>query len=104
MIRNPAGREQQHRRNNRRRERLGLAVAVGMVFVRRVRRHDDAAPDDDGTENVRERFDGVGDERVRMADNAREPVWRPSDETFVAKPMKVARRLRWRRLVGTGNY
>ena len=55
---------------DRRRERFGLAVAVGMVFVRRRRRHDHAAPDDDGTENVRERFAGVGDERVRMADDA----------------------------------
>ena len=68
--RNPARDEQQNCRNHRRRERFGLAVAVGMVFVRRCRRHDDAAPDDDGTENVRERFAGVGHQRVRMAGDA----------------------------------
>ena len=33
--------------------------------------HDEAAPDDDGTENVRERVDRVRDERLRMAEDAR---------------------------------
>ena len=69
--RNPARDEQENSRNHRRRERFGLAVAVRMVLVRRFRRHDDAAPDDDGTENVRERFAGVGHERVGMPEDAR---------------------------------
>ena len=34
--------------------RLGLAVAVGMVLIRRRLGNDDAAPDNDGTEDVRE--------------------------------------------------
>src|ERR1039458_6187558 len=42
-----------------------------MVLVRRRRGHDQSAPHDERTENVGEGFDGVRDERVRMADNAR---------------------------------
>ena len=74
--RNPARDEQENSRNHRRRERFGLAVAVGMVLVRRFRRHDDAAPDDDGAENVRERFAGVGHERMGMARDARDQFCR----------------------------
>ena len=69
---NHARRQQQQGGNNRRRKRLGLAVAVGMVFVRRRLGHDEAAPDDDGAENIRERFHRVGNERLRMAENAGE--------------------------------
>jgi len=43
-----------------------------MIFIRRRLRHDEAAPDDDGTEDVRERFHCVRDERLRMAEDARE--------------------------------
>ena len=42
-----------------------------MVFVGGSRRHYQSAPDNDGTENVCKRFDGVGNQRVRMADDAR---------------------------------
>ena len=69
-MRNPQRRPQQHRGNDGGGNRLGLAVAVGMVFVRRRRRHDQSAPDDERTENVGEGFDGIGDERVRMAEDA----------------------------------
>ena len=72
MIRNHAGGQQQHRGDDCGGERLGLAVAVGMVLVRRRLGHDQPAPDDDGTENVRERFHRVGDERLRMAEDAGE--------------------------------
>ena len=72
MKRNHACREQQHRGDNRGGERLGLAVAVGVVFVRRRLGDDEAAPDDDGAEDVRELFHRVGDERLRMAEAARE--------------------------------
>ena len=70
LKRDPARRNQQHRRNNGRRERLRLAVAVGMILVGRRRRHHQSAPDHERTENVGERLHGVGDERVGMAGNA----------------------------------
>ena len=42
-----------------------------MVFVRRGCRYDQSAPHDERTENVGEGFNRIGDERVRMAGNAR---------------------------------
>jgi hypothetical protein len=47
-----------------------------MVLVRRFRRNHDATPDDDGTENVRERFAGVGHQRMGMARDARDQFCR----------------------------
>ena len=41
-----------------------------MVFIRRLRRHDHTAPDNERTENIGEGFDGVGDKRVGMTDHA----------------------------------
>ena len=67
----PQRRPQQHRGDDGGGNRFGLAVAVGMVFVRRRRRHDQSAPHDERTENVGEGFNRIGDERVRMAGNAR---------------------------------
>src|SRR5665213_3887998 len=72
MKRDHARRQQQHRGNHRGGERLGLAVAVGMILVRRRLGDDESAPNDDGTKDVRERFHRVGDERLRMAEDARE--------------------------------
>ncbi len=72
IERNPAGSEQQHDGNGRGGDGFGLAVAVGMVIVRRRFSDDEAAPDDDGTKNIGERFHRVGDERLRMAEDARE--------------------------------
>ena len=41
-----------------------------MIFIRRFGRDHESAPDDHRTEDVGERFDGVGNQRVRMADDA----------------------------------
>ena len=67
---NPKRRQQKHDRAERAGKRLGLAVAVGMLLVGRLGGDDDAAPDDQRIENVRERFGRVRDERVRMAENS----------------------------------
>ena len=72
VVGNQAGGQQQHGGNRGGGERFGFAVAVGMILVRRRLGHDQPAPDDDGAENVRERFHGVGDERLRMAEEAGE--------------------------------
>ena len=72
MKRDQARRQQQHGGNHGGGDRLRLAVAVRMVVIRRRLGHDESAPDDHGTENVRERFHRVGDERLRMAENAGE--------------------------------
>ena len=69
---NPDRRQQQHGGDDRCRDGFGFAVAVGMILIRRFCRDHDSAPDNDGTENIRHRFHGVGHERVGMAENARE--------------------------------
>jgi hypothetical protein len=46
-------------------------VAIRMVFVGRLCSDDQSAPNDDGTEDIRERLDCVGDECVGMTEDAR---------------------------------
>jgi len=43
-----------------------------MVVIRRRLGHHQPAPDDDGTKNIRQRFDRVRDQRLRVAEDARE--------------------------------
>ena len=62
-------RAHQHERHDPGRDRLGLAVAIGMVFVGRPRRDDQPTPDDERARDVGERLHAVRDQRVRVADH-----------------------------------
>lgn len=67
----PGRGEQEHHGDDGGGQGLGFAVAVGVVFIRRRLGKDDAAPDDDGTENIGERFHRIGNEGVGMSEDAR---------------------------------
>jgi len=69
-YRNPARRHQQHHGHNRRRERFRLAMPVRVIFVGRLSRHHQPAPDDNRTEDVGQGFDRVRDQSMRMTQNA----------------------------------
>ena len=45
-------------------------MAIGMILVRRRLRHHQSAPDNNGTENIRQRFHRIRDERLRMPNEA----------------------------------
>ena len=64
------GSEQQHDRDRSRRQRFGFAVAVGMLRVGWRRRHDEPAPHNNGTDDVRHRFHRIGREGVGMSEEA----------------------------------
>ena len=67
-----ADRQQQHRRDDGRGDGFRFAMTVGMIFVRRRCGHHEAAPDDDRTEQIGQRFDPVRDQRMGMPDEAGE--------------------------------
>ena len=48
--------------------RLGLAVAEGMIGIRRQRGETQRRPDDERAEDIRERLDAVGHQHVGIAD------------------------------------
>lgn len=62
--------EQQHGGDNGRGDGFGFTVTVGMVFIGRFLGNHHCAPDNDGAENIGEGFDGIGDQRVGMADDS----------------------------------
>src|ERR1017187_1876188 len=66
----PAGGQQQHRGNDCSRKGLRFAVAVGMILVGRFGGQHQSAPDDNGADDVRQGLDGIGDERMGMANDA----------------------------------
>ncbi len=57
----------QHQGDDGRGDRVGLAVSVGIVLVGRLAGDFEPAPDDERRKDVGRRFDGVGDEGVRIA-------------------------------------
>ncbi len=63
-------RDNQSRRRRNRRERFGFSVSVRMIFVGGFERYSQTAPHDERTDDIRARFDAVGDERTRTAENA----------------------------------
>ena len=63
-------RPHQHGRHRGCRHRLGPAITVRMVGVGRSIADGDAAPDNDRACDVARRLDAVGDQRVRMAEDA----------------------------------
>src|ERR1041384_6882173 len=104
---NPDGCDEQHSCKRRGVERCSLAVVVGMIFIRMLCSNNGSAPHDDGAENVGERFDGVGDERVRMAEypgsefgarqNGVDDQTHEGDtQTSLQASVRHARKLRWR--------
>ena len=50
----PYSRKQEHGRNDGGRQRLRLAMAIGVVFIGRFRSHDQALPDDNRAEDIRQ--------------------------------------------------
>ena len=62
-------RSQQQHRDDHARHGFRLAVAVGMILVRRNHCHAQPAPHHDRAEDVRRGFDAVGDEDVGIAEN-----------------------------------
>jgi hypothetical protein len=64
------GGHEEHGGHERGGERLGLAVAVGVVGVGRRGGDGEAAPDDQRGDDVGRRLDRVGDEGVRVAEDA----------------------------------
>lgn len=67
----PRRRQQQHARNDRRRQRLGFPMAVRMIFVSRLGCHYQASPNNNRTENIRQGFDCVRDQRMRVSQDPR---------------------------------
>jgi hypothetical protein len=65
-----SGSQQQHGGDDGGGNGLGLAVTVGMIFIGWNLSDHHCAPDHDGAEDIGERFDGIGNERVRMPDEA----------------------------------
>jgi hypothetical protein len=63
-----SGGEQQHGGDDGGGDGLGFPVAVRMVLVGGDFGDDETAPDNDGAEDVGERFDGIGNKGVRMTD------------------------------------
>ena len=66
----PAGHGKDEKRHREPGQRLGLAVAVGVVLVGRPRRHAETRPHEDRGQDVEHRLRGVGDERVGVAEDA----------------------------------
>src|SRR5437868_4680455 len=69
---NPKSGADQHHRDAEGGDWFGFAVAVRMFGIRWRRRDDNAAPNHQGTKYVGERFDAVGDQRLRVAEDAAE--------------------------------
>ena len=65
-----AGGEQQQGGDDSRRDRFSFAVTIRMLPICRGRGDHQAAPNHDGTENVRQRFHCVGHEGIRVAEEA----------------------------------
>src|SRR5438094_39914 len=63
-------RQQKNGGDERGGKRLSFAVAVGMVLVRWRGRQNQAPPNDNRTENVRERLDSIGHQGMRMTDHS----------------------------------
>ena len=87
LDRNPCSREKEHTRDNGSRQWFGFAMAVRVVLVGRLSSDNQPAPNDDGTENVSEGFDGVGNQRMRMAEDARDQFGR-GEKAVYAKTEK----------------
>ena len=51
-------------------QQTGIPFLMRMIFIRRQRRHVQAAPDDERRENIGRRFDRIGDQRVRISQHA----------------------------------
>ena len=57
--------------HNRRRQRLGFSMSVGMRFVRRSRGKLETAPDHDRSRDIKRGFYSIGDQDVRITEEAR---------------------------------
>ena len=68
--RHPAGHQENEERHGESGQRLSLAVAVGMVRIRRLRRDAEARPHEQRGEDVEHRLRRIGDERVGVAEDA----------------------------------
>ena len=66
-----AGRREQHQRDDRGRQGLGLAVTIGVRLVGRSAGDAESAPHDERRKDVGRRFDGVGDQGIGVAEDAR---------------------------------
>jgi len=71
--------EQKQRGDDSRGEGFGLAVAIRMVFIGGLSSDDESAPDDNRAEQIGQGFDGIGDQSMRLAGNAREELGRDQD-------------------------
>ena len=63
-------------------QRLGFAVAVRMLFVRRLCGDFQAKPDGERAEDIERGLDAVGDERVAMAEDARDDFDEREEEIY----------------------